>query len=72
MEAAQQRLNSAISRLESAARNQLVAGGRDDIGELQARIDSLRDENKTLTDLNSRASARIDATISSLRNVIKD
>ncbi len=72
MEAAQQRLNSAISRLETAARSQVLAAGREDIGELQARIESLREENKTLTDLNLRASERIDTTITRLRDVIKD
>lgn len=72
MEAAQQRLNSAISRLETAARNQVASGGQEDIGELQARIEALREQNKTLTELNNRASQRIDATISRLRDVIKD
>jgi len=71
IDAAQERLESAIMRLEMAARNQ-VAAGWEDIGELQTQIESLREKNNMLTELNNHASERIGVTISSLRNVIKD
>jgi len=67
---AHERLEKAVARLDRALRK----GGRSGAGngELAHELDAVRSENASLRGLNATVSDRLDATISRLRDILKD
>lgn len=66
----QDRLNKAISRLESLTSNGAIPGSK--VHALTGELESFRTENARLRDANSTVSKRLDKTIERLKAVMGD
>lgn len=70
---AQERLDSAIARVEAALnQRQNVRGDEADRPELLAALDAALKDNKNLQEVTGIVSSRLDATIERLEHLLKD
>lgn len=71
LEVASQRLQAALSRIESALANRLPAGEADRLRELTDQLSATRAENQELAAANVSVAARLDSAIDRLRAVLR-